>query len=77
MDTGPDMSLECTDDVSQPKKRENSLKLSNREAFELEQKLEDAESNVLRYRAQLGYSASNHLAPTSERLSKLAQVVCG
>jgi hypothetical protein len=40
----------------------------------LEQKLGQAEAGVLRLRAELGYSLSNHLTGTSTRLEKIARV---
>lgn len=40
----------------------------------LERELGQAEVNVLRLRAELGYSLSNHLTGTSTRLEKIARV---
>lgn len=40
----------------------------------LEHELGQAEASVLRLRAELGYSLSNHLTGTSTRLEKIARV---
>lgn len=41
----------------------------------LEHELGQAEASVLRLRAELGYSLTNHLTGTSTRLEKIARVV--
>lgn len=53
--------------------RNNDMDSESRNRFEHE--LGQAEASVLRLRAELGYSLTNHLTGTSTRLEKIARVL--
>ena len=62
-----------TDEFLPPNEKDSRRKLDSKERKELENKLCAAEATVIQIRAELGFSISNHLTTSSDRLEILAR----